>query len=101
MQNAKLSAVQTKNSRNKVRIIRYGVIKNESCNIKRVSKKGGELTVCEVHVPEIQDHEVLVKIKTATDGAFFENSMILSYELSSDGLSATVKVDLSVFGGWG
>lgn len=27
--------------------------------------------------------------------------MILSYELSSDGLSATIKVDLSVFGGWG
>ena len=42
-----------------------------------------------------------VKIEAATDGAFFENSMILSYELSSDGLSATVKVDLSVFGGWG
>ncbi len=42
-----------------------------------------------------------VKIEAATDGAFFENSMILSYELSSDGLSATVKVDLSIFGGWG
>ena len=42
-----------------------------------------------------------VKIEAATDGAFFENSMILSYELSSDGLSATIKVDLSVFGGWG
>lgn len=28
-------------------------------------KKGGELTVCEVPVPEIQDCEVLVKIKTA------------------------------------
>lgn len=42
-----------------------------------------------------------VKIEAATDGAFFENSMILSYKLSSDGLSATIKVDLSVFGGWG
>ena len=28
-------------------------------------KKGGELTVCEVPVPEIRDNEVLVKIKTA------------------------------------
>lgn len=29
------------------------------------NKNGGELTVCEVPVPEIQDHEVLVKIKAA------------------------------------
>lgn len=42
-----------------------------------------------------------VKIECKTDGNFFENSMIFSSVISADGLTATIKADLSIFGGWG
>lgn len=42
-----------------------------------------------------------VKIECKTDGNFFENSMIFSSVISTDGLTATIKADLSIFGGWG
>jgi len=42
-----------------------------------------------------------VKIEIKTERIFFENSMILSYELSDDGLTVKIKLDLSVLGGWG
>lgn len=42
-----------------------------------------------------------VKIELKTERVFFENSMILSYEPSDDGLTVKIKVDLSILGGWG
>ena len=40
-------------------------LKMKAAILSGYRKKGGELTVCEVPVPEIRDNEVLVKIKTA------------------------------------
>ena len=42
-----------------------------------------------------------VKIECKTDGNFFENSMIFSSAISADCLTATIKADLSILGGWG
>ena len=42
-----------------------------------------------------------VKIELRTDEYFFESSWISSCELSDDGLTVKIKLDLSVLGGWG